>query len=92
MADKELAYLSYLNKQKYPRQLNEVIDWFVQTYYRSLTIQYGVEFINHYGVIYATRLHAAILGLLLGKKVHLIDNSYNKISAFFETWKDEVII
>jgi len=83
----ELAYLSYLNKQKFPKKFNEIIDWFVQNYYQPLTIQYGIDFINQYDVIYATRLHAAVLGYLLGKEVHLIDNSYGKISAFFDTWK-----
>lgn len=88
-ADNELAYLSYLNKFRYPKKLNVVIDWFVQNYYQPLTIQYGVDFINRYDVIYVTRLHAAILGYLLGKEVHMIDNSYGKISAFFDTWIDE---
>lgn len=86
MADNERAYLSYLNKQKFPHKLNEVIDWFMQTFYRPLSIQYGVDFINQYDVIYATRLHAAILGLLLGKEVHLIDNSYGKMTSFYDTW------
>lgn len=85
--DNELAYLSYLNKQKFPKKLNAIIDWFVRNYYQPLTIQYGVDFINQYDVIYATRLHAALLGYLLGKEVHLIDNSYGKISAFFDTWE-----
>ena len=83
----ELAYLSYLNKQKYPNKLNEIVDRFVQNYYQPLTIQYGVDFINQYDVIYATRLHTAVLGYLLGKEVHLIDNSYGKISSFFNTWQ-----
>lgn len=85
-ADNELAYLLYLNNYKFPKKLNLVIDWFVQNYYQPLTIQYGVEFINRYDVIYATRLHAAILGYLLGKEVHVIDNSYGKISSLFDTW------
>lgn len=83
----ELAYLSYLNKQKFPKKLNKIIDWFVRNYYQPLTINYGVDFINQYDVVYATRLHAAVLGYLLGKEVHLIDNSYGKISSFFDTWK-----
>lgn len=85
-ADNELAYLLYLNKHKFPKKLDVVIDWFVQNYYQPLTIQYGVDFINRYDVVYATRLHAAILGYLLGKEVHVIDNSYGKISSLFDTW------
>lgn len=85
-ADNELAYLLYLNKHKFPKKLDVVIDCFVQNYYQPFTIQYGVDFINQYDVIYATRLHAAILGFLLGKEVHVIDNSYGKISSLFDTW------
>lgn len=84
--DDELAYLSYLNNYKFPKKLDVVIDWFVYNIYQPLTIQYGVDFINRYDVIYATRLHAAILGYLLGKEVHVIDNSYGKISSLFDTW------
>lgn len=83
----ELAYLLYLNTSKFPKKLDDVVDWFVQNYYQPLTIQYGVDFINRYDVIYATRLHAAVLGLLLGKEVHIIDNSYGKILALFDTWQ-----
>ena len=79
-----------INKIKYPKQINDIVDWFVQKYYKPLTIQYGASFINRYDVIYATRLHAAVLGLLLGKEVHIIDNSYGKISAFFSTWQDKL--
>lgn len=83
----ELAYLLYLNMNKFPKKLDDVVDWFVRNYYQPLTIQYGVDFINQYDVIYASRLHAAVLGYLLGKEMHVIDNSYGKISAFFDTWQ-----
>ena len=39
-----------------------------------------------YKTIYTTRLHAAILGVLLGKKVVFMDNSYGKNRGFYETW------
>ena len=39
-----------------------------------------------YKTIYTTRLHAAILGALLGKKVVFMDNSYGKNRGFYETW------
>ena len=36
--------------------------------------------------IRADRLHAVILGCLLGKDVAMDDNSYGKLSSYFDTW------
>ncbi len=36
--------------------------------------------------IRSDRLHAALLGCLLGKDVSIIDNSYGKLSSYFDTW------
>ncbi|MFT4053518.1 MAG: polysaccharide pyruvyl transferase family protein [Novosphingobium sp.] len=33
-----------------------------------------------------SRMHGAILGLLLGKPVFALDNSYGKLSSYFEAW------
>lgn len=49
-------------------------------------LEKGCAFINHYDSIYSTRLHGAILSLLLGKPVYIIDNSYGKNSQFFDCW------
>lgn len=54
------------------------------------TIKTGVDFLNQYDTIYTTRLHTAILGMLLGKEIILFDNSYGKNSGFFETWLSDV--
>ncbi|MEN3975540.1 polysaccharide pyruvyl transferase family protein [Emcibacter sp. SYSU 3D8] len=37
------------------------------------------------------RLHAVILGCLLGKEVIMEDNNYGKLSAYFDTWMPELI-
>ncbi len=37
-------------------------------------------------VIYTNRLHAMLLGLLLGREVRWFDNSYGKLGAYAETW------
>ena len=37
-----------------------------------------------------SRLHGAILGLLLDKPVFAIDNSYGKLSSYLSTWHDYV--
>ena len=53
-----------------------------------------MRFLSKYEYIYTTRLHGAILALLLGKRFFLINNNYGKNKNFFETWlkeKDEDI-
>ncbi|ABS63530.1 polysaccharide pyruvyl transferase [Parvibaculum lavamentivorans DS-1] len=37
-----------------------------------------------------SRLHGFILGLLLGKPVFAIDNSYGKLSSYVETWREDI--
>lgn len=49
-------------------------------------IELGVRQLGSYKTIHTTRLHAAILGILLGKEVVLYDNSYGKNRAFYDTW------
>lgn len=46
----------------------------------------GIDFFYHYDVIYTSRLHGLILGVLLNKEVHIIDNIYGKNSNFYNTW------
>lgn len=52
-------------------------------------IKCGIDFINEYNEIYSTRLHISILSILMGKKLHIIDNSYGKTRNFIETWFSE---
>lgn len=62
-------------------------------YYYILRQEYqkaGVRLLSSYDVIFSTRLHAAILGILLGKKVVFIDNSYGKNSNFYHTWLEDL--
>ncbi|REC49610.1 polysaccharide pyruvyl transferase family protein [Chryseobacterium pennipullorum] len=54
--------------------------------YKERRIKTGIKFINHYDVVYSTRLHGFILAVLLNKKVFIFDNSYGKNKNFFETW------
>lgn len=56
---------------------------------RENYLSIGVDFINQYDEIYSTRLHVFILGTLLNKPVHIIDNSYGKNSTFYNTWLKE---
>ena len=54
--------------------------------YRPFLVRSSVKQLGAYETIYTTRLHAAILGVLLGKKVVFMGNSYGKNSGFYETW------
>lgn len=51
-----------------------------------LMVEEGVKFISPYTTIHTTRLHGAILSILLNKKVYMYDNSYGKNFYFYNTW------
>ena len=58
---------------------------------REENIRTGVRFLTSYGTPYTTRLHGAILAVLLHKpEVVLIDNNYGKNSSFYTTWLQNV--
>jgi pyruvyl transferase EpsO len=65
-------------------------DWFYHQISRRLLIQQGVAFIGRHRTIYTTRLHAAILAILLDKDVQILDNSFGKISGYCQTWLGDV--
>lgn len=50
----------------------------------------GVRFLSEYDDIIVTRLHAAILAVLIGKQVTLLDNSYHKNKRFYDSWLVDV--
>jgi pyruvyl transferase EpsO len=56
---------------------------------RDHLIDCGVSMINPFQVVVTNRLHAMILSLLLEKKVIAFDNSYGKLSSYYETWLSE---
>lgn len=53
-------------------------------------IKEGVKFVSHYEKVYTTRLHVAILCMLLHKPVTLFDNIYGKNRDFYDTWLKSV--
>ncbi len=61
------------------------MDWF----YRPIMLRHAVRFIAPFREIYTTRLHGAILALMMGKKVHYHDNTYGKLSNLHHTWLQE---
>lgn len=67
-------------------KLSFITDMYYQNLYKHLMIKKGVKFILSYNNIYTTRLHVAILCVLLEKKCFFIDNSYGKNFNFYDTW------
>lgn len=57
---------------------------------RPYLFKQGVMFISSYNKIYTTRLHVAILCVLLRKPVYIFDNSYGKNRTFYEAWLSNV--
>lgn len=70
--------------------LHHISEWVVEKLgyymYRKSMTRRGVQFVSQYKEIYTTRLHVMILSVLLGKRVHFIDNSYGKLSSFYKAW------
>lgn len=69
-----------------PRVPRRLLDWYCRQVYRRHLVRSGVRFLSQHERIYSTRLHGAILALLLDKQVELIDNNYGKNSGFYDTW------
>lgn len=67
-----------------------VIDLYAQYYLRPKVLRMGIGFISRYEHIYTTRLHVAILSVLLNKTFVLFDNSYGKNRQFYETWLSDL--
>ena len=57
---------------------------------RDSKVRSGVELLSRSTTIYTNRLHAVLLGLLLGRNVVAFDNSYGKLSEYYQTWLSEV--
>jgi exopolysaccharide biosynthesis predicted pyruvyltransferase EpsI len=56
-----------------------------------LNVGCALELLSSGRVVVTDRLHAHILGLLLGRPQVLLDNSYGKLSAFRESWTYDAI-
>lgn len=65
-------------------------DFCFKRIFKKRIIRSGTDFINQYQEVYSTRLHAAILAVLLDKKVVAFDNSYGKINGVYNLWMKEI--
>ena len=59
---------------------------YAQNEFRPYYVKVGCKFVSQYSKVYTTRLHVAVLCVLLGKDVWVFDNSYGKNWHFYQTW------
>jgi pyruvyl transferase EpsO len=55
-------------------------------WHRDNLIADGVRLFSRYETVLTNRLHAIILGLLLGRSVVAFDNNYGKLSMYYQSW------
>lgn len=67
-----------------------MVDWYAHHFFKNKLLKIGIGFVSQYNEIYTTRLHVAILAVLLHKPFYFLDNSYGKNSTFFDTWFNDV--
>jgi exopolysaccharide biosynthesis predicted pyruvyltransferase EpsI len=72
------------------KMCNSIINWYAINIYLPKLLKIGIEFISPYKYIYSTRLHGAILSVLLNKKISFLDNSYGKNSNYYSTWLENL--
>ncbi len=65
---------------------NAIFDFSYKHIIRESYIKKGIKFLSPYSFVYTTRLHVAILSILLEKDFVFFDNSYGKNKYFYETW------
>ena len=80
----QLYFYRIYNRRKYG--LHVLTDFYADKILRTHIVKTAVKFISKYEYIYTTRLHVAILSVLLNKSFTLIDNSYGKNFNLYKTW------
>lgn len=69
------------------KYIQRIEDYYMSNICAPNIIKSGIMFLAPYNKIYTTRLHVAILSILLNKNdVVMIDNSYGKNKRFYEEW------
>lgn len=74
-------------------KLNRNKDWIDDFWIKKIlpyNIHAGINFLNSYDTVYTTRMHGAILSMMLGKTVFLFNNSYGKNANYYDTWLQDV--
>lgn len=82
---------NYLDKLLWHKErLGRIPDIYADWIFRPHQVKKGIEFVSQYKKVYTTRLHVAILSVLLDKKIVFFDNSYGKNRSFYEIWLKDV--
>ncbi|BDD00012.1 polysaccharide pyruvyl transferase family protein [Persicobacter psychrovividus] len=66
--------------------VKSITNWYANSVFFPAMLSEGVQFLSKYNYIYTTRLHGAILSILLSKEITFFDNSYGKNKGFYDTW------
>jgi len=72
---------------RYMRPLDAHGLWY---WHRNGMIHDGIKLLSRHETVVTNRLHAILLGLLLGRKVRAWDNSYGKLSAYYDAWLSDI--
>lgn len=76
-----------LEQMNVPKRIQlKITDLYYRYIIKDAYLRNGIRFLMPFREVYATRLHAAILAWLLGKKVFIIDNTYHKCSGVYNLW------
>lgn len=79
-----------IKQNLFAHKLYRLYDAFIKLIYSTYMIKQGVNFLAPFSKIYATRMHAGILALMMGKGTVFIDNNYGKLRKIYETWLSDV--
>lgn len=87
-----IIYLQNSLKRSYVLSflLNKILNTYCDKIFRNKIINMGIKQLSQFELIITTRLHAMILSILLDRKVKYIDNLSGKLSAFANTWLNDV--
>jgi exopolysaccharide biosynthesis predicted pyruvyltransferase EpsI len=80
----------FSKSRSFEKLITNVIDWYFLNIYFPKLLKIGTQFISPYKHVYTTRLHGAILSILLDKKVSFLDNSYGKNSNYYNSWLQDL--
>lgn len=70
--------------------LYKIADCLFINYLQKYLLKKGVRFLSRYYKVYTTRLHVAILSVLLNKTCIFFDNTYGKNKALYKTWLEDL--
>lgn len=77
--------------QRYSIHSNDFVMNLAYKYWvKNMLIEDGIKFLTSYKVIYTTRLHVAILAVLLEKDCVMFDNSYGKNKGLYQAFLSDV--